>query len=293
MIGIFTARPPYVEKEPIHFILFQLNYTNQNLRKKSGGSDEMPAHWVKWVNLLAFIAVIVVNGLAESIPLNGKTTGEISAMFPVLITPAPYTFSIWGLIYVLLLCYVIYQLLPRNKHIVNLVGSAFLFSCIFNISWVLLWHYLYSQVWLSLIAMIGLLLSIIFMFTNVREARDLHTKDRIFVQLPFSIYLGWISVATIVNTSVVLYDLGWNGLGLSDTAWTVIILAVGSILAWLVGIPYRTPAYMLVFVWAYAGIAVANQDIPVIFYTAVGLAALLGLLAITVPFRPKGRTVSS
>lgn len=247
----------------------------------------MSVRQLKWSNLVALLVTIAVNGLAERLPFNGMTTGEISAMFPVRITPAPYTFSIWGLIYLLLLIYAVYQLSSRRHRLVERIGYLFLLSCLFNVGWVLLWHYLYTQVWLSLIAMIGLLLSLIFIFHNIRKETRPSKSEKWLARLPFNIYLGWISVATIVNVSVVLYDWNWNGFGLSDIAWTVIMLCVGSILAWLVGVPYRTPVYMLVFVWAYVGIAVANQDMNTIFYTALGLAALLALLAITVPFRPR------
>lgn len=247
----------------------------------------MSVKLLKWGNLIALLVTIVINGLAEWLPFNGITTGEISAKFPVKITPAPYTFSIWGLIYLLLLLFAIYQLSPRRQSLVERIGYLFMISCLFNVGWILLWHYLYSQVWLSLIAMIGLLLSLIFIFHNIRIERNPSKSEQWLARLPFNVYLGWISVATIVNVSVVLYDLEWNGFGLSDVTWTVIMLCVGSILAWLVGVPYRTPVFMLVFVWAYVGIAVANRDINLIFYTALGLAALLALLAITVPFRPR------
>ncbi|MGZ9585514.1 tryptophan-rich sensory protein [Paenibacillus marinisediminis] len=242
---------------------------------------------LKWWNLFSLIAVIIINGLAELIPLNGYTTGQISAMFPVLITPAPYTFTIWGLIYVLLLVFIIYQLQPKHHQIALRLGPLFVLSCFFNISWIVLWHYLYSQVWLSLIAMLGLLTSLVFIHMNLRGFKAPSKGQQWLVRLPFTIYLGWVSVATIINVSVVLYELNWSGWGLDSEVWTVIILVSGTFLAWLVGVPYRTPVFMLVYVWAYIGIAVANKSHLPILYSAIGLAALLGLLAITVPFRPK------
>ncbi|WP_028544757.1 tryptophan-rich sensory protein [Paenibacillus taiwanensis] len=241
----------------------------------------------KWLNLLTVVAVIAINALANIIPFNGKTTGEISAMFPVLITPAPYTFSIWGLIYVLLVGFAIYQVLPSHFQIVRQIGPLFVLSNLFNVAWLLLWHYAYQQVWLSLIAMIGLLVSLIFIYTNVRRNELSSKGERWFVRLPFSIYLAWIFVASIVNTAVVLYDREWNGMGLGQEVWTVIGLALGALLAWLIGGPNRDSAFVLVFVWAYIGIAVANQSHVGIFYTALGLSALLALFAITLPFRSK------
>ncbi|MCG7408646.1 tryptophan-rich sensory protein [Paenibacillus sp. ACRRX] len=241
----------------------------------------------KWMNLLTIVAVIAINALANLIPFNGKTTGEISAMFPVLITPAPFTFSIWGLIYVLLIGFAIYQILPGSSSTASQIGPLFVLSNLFNIAWLLLWHYAYHQVWLSLIAMAGLFVSLIFIYANVRR-NELSTKGgRWFVRLPFSIYLAWICVAMIVNTAVVLYDREWNGMGLSQEVWTVIGLAVGALLAWLVGGPNRDSTFVLVFVWAYVGIAVANHSNVGIFYTALGLGTLLALFAITLPFRSK------
>ncbi|SMG50497.1 tryptophan-rich sensory protein [Paenibacillus aquistagni] len=245
------------------------------------------------INLIAVIATIAVNALANIIPFNGKTTGEISAMFPVLITPAPYTFSIWGLIYVLLIVFAIYLALPKQQDKVKLVGPLFLISCLFNMLWIVLWHYLYTQVWLSLLAMLGLLLSLILIYKRVVSIPRPSAADELCVQLPFRIYLGWVSVATIVNVSVVLYAVNWNGFGLSAELWTILILAVGTLLAWIVGGVYRDYAYVLVFVWAYIGIAVKEGQEPTVFYTALSLAALMFVYAVSIAFRPRSRTISS
>lgn len=247
----------------------------------------MSATQLRWINLIGWLAMILVNGLALYIPLNGMTTGEISALYPVMITPAPYTFGIWGLIYFLLLLFVLYQSMQKHHRIVSSIGSLFIISCTFNISWILLWHYMHSHVYLSLIAMSGLLVSLIFMHMNITKLPSPTPAERWLVRMPIIIYLGWISVATIVNTAVVLYQLQWDRFGLNEETWTVIMLSLGTILAWLVGIPYRRPAFMFVYVWAYIGIAFANEQHPTVMYSALGLAALIGLLALTVPFRPR------
>ncbi|MCE5168560.1 tryptophan-rich sensory protein [Paenibacillus profundus] len=250
----------------------------------------------KWLNILAFAAVLAVNTLAETVPLGGKTTGEISAMFPVLFTPASYTFSMWILIYLLLAGFVVHQALPGKDDVtptIRSIGPLFVFSCLFNIGWILLWHYLYTQVWVSLIAMIGLLTSLILIYNNLRKAGTFTTVERWLVRLPFSIYLGWISVATIINAAVVLYDTQWNGFSFREEAWTVLMLAVGALLAWVVGGPNRDPAFVLVFVWAYIGIAIKQQDIATVAYTAYGLAALLTLLAVSLTFSRRADTHSA
>lgn len=137
-------------------------------------------------------------------------------MFPVQITPAPYAFMIWGLIYAFLVGYVIVQLLPakREHEEIKRIGPWFIISCLFNITWILIWQYLFTTA--SIFAMLGLLISLIAIYTMTRP--NGWSSDNIirwFVQIPFSIYLGWISVATIVNAAAVLYNLKWNGLGLS------------------------------------------------------------------------------
>ncbi|MBN3524676.1 tryptophan-rich sensory protein [Paenibacillus apiarius] len=246
----------------------------------------MRAFNCKWLNILAFAGVLAVNALAETVPLGGKTTGDISAMFPVLITPASYTFGIWILIYALLAGFVVYQALPGQdvQPSVRAIGPVFIYSCLFHIGWIMLWHYLHTQVWLSLIAMIGLLTSFIFIYSNLRKAGTSTAAGRWLIRLPFSICLGWISAVTIVNVAVVLYDAQWNGFGLGEEAWNVLLLAIGALIAWVVGGPNRDPVFVLIFVWAYIGIAVKQQDITSIAYTAYGLAALLTLLALSLAF---------
>ncbi|WP_028596748.1 tryptophan-rich sensory protein [Paenibacillus assamensis] len=245
----------------------------------------------KWLNLVAIIAVIAINGLANIIPFNGVTTGDVSAMYPVLLTPATYAFTIWILIYTLLVGFACYQLLPRSETTVRAIGPLFVLSCLFNITWIVLWHYLYDQVWLSLIAMFGLFISLVFIYRSVRNHRYPTTGQKWLVQLPFSIYFGWITVATIVNIDVALYAIGWNHFGWSDQAWTLALLAIGTFLAWVIGGPNRDAAFVLVFVWAYVAIAWNNKDSAAIFYSALGFSTLLALLAVALPFRPRKRSV--
>lgn len=244
----------------------------------------------RWWNLIALAAMIAVNALAEFVPLNGKTTGGISDMFPTLITPAGYAFGIWALIYALLIGYAVYQARPANesKPILHAIGPLFIISCLFNIAWVLLWHYMYGRIWLSLLAMGGLFLSLLFLYAHIRRKEILSAAERIWVRLPFSIYFGWVSTALVVNTAVVLTDAGWNGFGLGDETSALLLLAAGALFAWIVGGPNRDPLFVLVFVWAYAAIAVKQQSAPSIFYTSLGLAVLLALLALSLAFARRG-----
>ncbi|MNC17212.1 hypothetical protein D3C75_650850 [compost metagenome] len=234
----------------------------------------------RFANLLFYLGTILVNVLAVTIPLGGNSTGEISDKYHTSITPAGYAFSIWGLIYLLLAGFIVYQFRskPASVQLVKSISIPFIISCAANMTWLLLWHYL--QIELSLAAMLVLLASLIVIYRQTAGLTSPTPGQGWLVKLPFSIYLGWISVATIVNVSIVLKKNGWDGFGLSDTAWAVIMLCVGALLAVLASYPYRNWAYPLVFVWAYTAIAVEQRDSSRVYMTALILAALL--LAYTV-----------
>ncbi|WP_159888522.1 hypothetical protein [Paenibacillus puerhi] len=237
---------------------------------------------IRLLNTLGLVLVLVVNWLANALPLNGLSTKELSDMFPVQITPAPYAFAIWGLIYALLAVYIIVQWLPTHQDDREVVGANpwFLLSCLLNTGWLLLWHYLYTIS--SVFAMLGLLAALIGAYVGTRPSGwSSEPLVRYFVQLPFSIYLGWISVATIVNVIIGLDVAGWDGFGWSETAWTVILLIVALLLGITIGWRFRDPAYPLTVAWGIAAVGVTNLgSTPVIVYTAWGAAALLVLSAI-------------
>lgn len=233
----------------------------------------------RWWNAVALAAVLMLNWLAEALPLGGRTTGEISAMFPVLIAPAPYAFAIWGLIYALLAGFVIYQLLPSGSKQpeVKAVGPWFIISCLFNSAWILLWHYLYTDS--SMFIMLGLLLTLIVLYIRTRSTTR-SAAVQWLVQLPFSIYLGWIIIAAIVNVAVVLYANDWNGWGLSAENWALIMLVAATALAVLVGGRYIDPAYIAVFVWAFIAIGASVRATGSMKFAAWLLAAALFLYAL-------------
>ncbi|GAB6992074.1 TspO/MBR family protein [Paenibacillus pini] len=229
----------------------------------------------KWWNVLAFIAVLVINGLASTTILGGRQTGEISDMYPTLLTPAGYAFMIWGLIYLLLLGFIIYQSKrsSETRDSVLSIGPWFIISCLLNVGWLLLWQYLYIE--LSVVVMALLLISLIVLYLKTRRIHYPTLGEMWLVKLPFSLYLGWISVATIVNVGVALEKNNWDGFGLSDATWAIIMLIVGTVLAVLVSFPYRDSIYPLVFVWAYIAIAVKHQDTNNVFITALIAAGFL------------------
>ncbi len=244
--------------------------------------------------VVAVIATILVNGLANALPLNGLTTGEISDSFDVLFVPAGYVFSIWGLIYVGLIIYAIYQALPRNLENPRLdaIAIPFLVASAANIAWLFLWHYLVFS--LTIVAMLTLLASLILIYRRLGSDTDTAAVDeRWLVHLPFSVYLAWVSVATIANASNVLSYFGWRGFGLGEETWAVIMLIVGLALVAVMSRRQRDIAYGLVFVWAYVGIGVAQAQVSTlvstIAYVGAGFAAGLALYAMQASRRERPR----
>lgn len=234
------------------------------------------------VNLLATVVTITINGLANALPLNGQTTGEISDRFRVYFVPAGYVFSIWGLIYLALGAFAVYQALPAQRENPHLrrIGYLFALSCVANSAWIFLWHYEFFE--LTLVAMFGLLLSLIAIYLRLDIGRaQVSTTEKWLVHIPFSIYLGWITVATIANVTAVLYYLNWDGLGIRPEVWAVIMLVVGAGIASAVSISRGDVAYVLVIVWAFAGIAVKQANTPIVAITA-GLMALIVALTLLV-----------
>ena len=209
------------------------------------------------LNLVAFVLVIVVNGLANRIPINGVTTGEVADMYPNLFTPAGFTFAIWGLIYLGLALFVLYQagLLPgvnNGKAVVRDIGTLFILSSLANVLWLLSWHY--NLILLSVALMLVLLASLIGIYLRLRNRGMVNGAGQWFVRIPFSLYLGWISVATIANITTALVSLNWNGFGISPQLWTVTVILVAVLLALFFLARYSDGWYGLVIAWAAFGI---------------------------------------
>lgn len=214
------------------------------------------------VNLAATVLVIVVNALANALPLNGLNTGQISDRFNVLFVPAGYVFSIWGLIYVGLVAFAVYQALPSQRDNWRLarIGWWYALACVANCAWIFLWHYLAFP--LTLVVMLVLLASLIAIYLRLDIGRaGISAAERWAVHVPFSVYLGWISVATIANVTDVLDYAGWDGWGLSPEAWAVLLLAAVGILTLTMGLRRADAAYALVIAWAAAGIAIKQAPV--------------------------------
>lgn len=207
-------------------------------------------------NFFAVVAVILGNYLAVALPLAGRTPGEVSALYPTLFTPAGFTFSIWGIIYLTLTAFAIYHIRWFGKPtppFMEKIGWLFVLSTLANVGWLVAFHHL--QIALSMVVMLVLLWSLLNIYLRLDIGRGVVAGEvRWFVHLPFSIYLGWITVATIANTSIFLSDLGWNGAPLSPVFWTVFVLAAAiSIGLWILW-SRRDIAFALVLIWAFYGI---------------------------------------
>ncbi|MEM2873797.1 MAG: TspO/MBR family protein [Nitrososphaerales archaeon] len=232
--------------------------------------------FLQGANLGALLMLIVVNALANILPLNGKTTAEISDSYPNLFTPAGYVFSIWGLIYALLLIFAVYQALlsQREKTFLHKIGFFFVLSCIANISWIFLWHY--EQIILSLALMFVLLITLIVIYLRLNIGRsDAPLKERLYVHLPFSVYLGWITVAPIANVAAALTAINWDGWGISDVTWTILVIIIAMIITLSVIITRKDIAFSLVIVWALIGIIIKQIENQNIVITASISAAII------------------
>jgi benzodiazapine receptor len=230
--------------------------------------------------IVVTLATIAVNGLATGLPLNGQSTGEISDRFPSLFTPAGYVFSIWGVIYLGLLAYMVYQALPaqRTNPRLRAIGWLYVISGVANSVWIFLWHY--NQFALSLVVMLVLLASLIVIYQRLSPWRAAVTAgERWTTHIPFSIYLGWITVATVANAATVLLDIGWDGGFFPPMAWSLAMIAVATLIGLFFAMIKRDVAYVAVLVWAFAGIAVKQSATPPVVYGAVIAAIVLAVAA--------------
>jgi hypothetical protein len=232
------------------------------------------------LNILAVIVTIVVNGLAVALPLNGRSTASISDSFHVLFVPAGYVFSIWGIIYIGLIVYAIYQVLPavRDNQRIRQLDGWFLLSNVANSSWIFFWHY--GVYLMTVVMMLVLLVSLIVIFLRLGIGQvKVNAAEKWSVHLLFSIYLGWITVATIANITDLLAYWQWNGWGVSAAVWTVIMLAAGVIIAGLMSLTRGDIAYLAVLVWAFTGIWNKQSGTPLVANSALLAAGLVVILA--------------
>jgi hypothetical protein len=236
--------------------------------------------------IIAALAMIAVNTMANALPINGQNTGEISDRFEVFFVPAGYVFSIWGLIYLGIIAYAVYQALPAQAANPTLrkIGYLFVLSSLANIAWILLWHYeFFPLTVVVMLALLGLLIAI-YLRLDIGRAQ-VSSGMRWFVHLPFSIYLGWITVATIANITALLSFWDWSGWGIDPEIWALIMLAAGTIIGAAVSLTRGDVAYALVLVWAFAGIAVKHSETSSVTTAAWVAAAVTAIFMVVGAYR--------
>jgi hypothetical protein len=237
------------------------------------------------IQAIAFLAMIAVNAMANILPLNGYHTGQISAMYPNQFVPAGFTFGIWSIIYLFLLAWVIYSgLLLWNKYrqkvyyrYASVIAPLFVSTCFLNISWILVWHML--QPLLSLFIMVSLLVVLIRTYGIMQKHRPVITGWFLFVlYAPFVIYLAWMSVATIANTTAVLVDIDWDGFGIAPRIWSSVMIVIATALAVWFGYLRGELAFAWVVAWALFGIYKGQH----VSSETVGVFAIVGCVVCVV-----------
>ena len=229
--------------------------------------------------IVTIITTLVVNVLANALPLNGLNTGQISDRFNVYFVPAGYVFSIWGLIYLGLIAFAIFQSLPSQRKNPRLRATDWWISLggLANSVWIFFWHY--EQFPLTLIVMLVLLGTLIVTYLRLGIGRTtVPAAETWFARLPFSIYLGWITVATVANVTSLLDYLNWNGFGIAPEIWMGIVLAAVLVIAALMNFTRRDIAYTAVILWALAGISVKHAAVPSV---AIPTWITFGLVVLT------------
>ncbi len=236
------------------------------------------------LNIIGFLAMVFVNFAANAIPLNNLSTGEVSELYTNLFTPAGITFSIWGLIYFLLLVFVIYQArdlfspFKQEMPFLKDIGYLFFISSMLNAAWIFAWHYL--QIFLSLLIIIALLAVLIKIYFNLDIGRGKASTNKAFlVNLPFQIYLGWITIASIANLNALLTHLGWNRLIFPEAFWTIVLIAIATVVT-LAFLKLRQDIVIaLVSLWALLGIVIKRLTIEPVIISVI-ISAILAMVII-------------
>lgn len=241
----------------------------------------------------ATAATLFVNYLANGLPINGQTTGDVTRRFEVYFVPAGYVFSIWSVIYLGLIAYSVYLSLSlarghQDGGAARVIAPWYLLTAVANCSWLFAWHYNHFP--LSMLLMVVLLGSLIAIY-RLQAMRPASSRVELWtVHIPFRVYLGWISVAMIANATITLDDAGWSGFGLPEPAWGVIMVLVAAALGLTMTFLHRDIAYAVVLIWALVGIAVRLHQTTPVLVASLGGAAVLAVCALVTARTPARRT---
>ena len=233
-------------------------------------------------NVVATIFTIIINSLSNTSVLGANTVGEVSDAYPTFFTPAGYVFAIWGIIYALLLVFSIYQALPKqqNAPFLEKISFYYLLCSVANIIWIVLW--VNNYILFSTILMFLLLVSLISIYRRLDSiGTQMSLRENLAVFLPFSVYLGWITVASIGNVAVTLVSLNWNGWGLSEVSWTILMIGVAIAVTLIMILRKRDIGFSLVLIWALLGILVKQSEVQNIVLTAgSGIGLIVAALVV-------------
>lgn len=253
---------------------------------------------LKIFTTVTFLVMIVANALANILPLNGINTGAVSDSYPNLFAPAGITFSIWGVIYLLLAGYILYQhglfqKSPQHQKLISRISWLFSVSSVANAIWIFAWHY--RLIPISMILMLVILLCLI-VINQMTYKIKFSLQEKIFIKIPFGVYFGWITIATIANLTTMLVDMDWNGFGISEPIWMMIVLAVGVLIGGATMLKQRNMPYGFVLIWAYAGIWIKhtsetgfnNQYFSIVAATLIGICLfIIAEIYLLIPQREK------
>lgn len=240
----------------------------------------------KGITLIIFILMILVNVLANTLPINNVTTAEVANLYPILFSPANYTFVIWIPIYILLGLFTLYQLkINRSTALYTEqfieLRYYFCISSLANIVWIFAWHYLMIDV--SCLVMLMILYCLVSSVSLIGKIQ-LSKTDKTFIKIPFEFYYGWILIATLSNILVFLESINWNGFGVSMEYWTIVFLILGILFASFAMVRFKSPYIGLAPIWAYIGILI-NHISPTGFdkeYPSIIIATVLCILALVI-----------
>ena len=229
----------------------------------------------RWGVVIFYLLTILMNYISQAIPFNGQTNGEVSDKYATLITPAGYAFSIWGVIFLALGAYAYFQafVADSSTKIYDSIAPWLIVAFIATSAWLPVFQY--EMISFSVIFMLIILGSLIQISIMLTKDRTMSRRENALVRIPFGLYLGWISVATIVNISVLAKYTQWNLLGISEANWLLIMITVGFVLAVLVSVATGNLVYSLVFVWAFVAIAVKHFDENALMQFSLGAAVIL------------------
>jgi len=240
------------------------------------------------ISFLFFLGMIFINFLANYLPINGKNTGQVSDQYPNLFVPAPITFSIWSVIYLLLFIFCIYQMTSLLKtkfdtyvgQLFTNINTGFILTCILNMCWIVAWHY--DLIVVSVILMLLLLNRLIYIDSQIRLLSPYLTGTQNFViKAPFGLYLGWICIATIANITALLVNFGWRGVGMTEESWASTLVLIGSIIGVLAIFKFNNFYIGLAIIWALSGIIIERTN-AITYYQYIVLSAWAGIIILVI-----------